>query len=103
MSPLALNIAAALAYAAGANFMKYSDGLRRLVPAALLYVCFGVGATLQAFALRHQEVGISNTIVLGVEAIAAVALSALLFREAVTISKVVAIGLVSLGIYVLRK
>jgi quaternary ammonium compound-resistance protein SugE len=103
MRPFALNLTAALAYAAGANFMKYSDGLRRVVPALLLYTCFAVGATLQAFALQHQEVGVSNTIVLGVEAIAAVALSAIFFREAVTFSKVIAIGLVSLGIYVIRK
>jgi quaternary ammonium compound-resistance protein SugE len=101
-SPLLLNLLAAFAYAAGAAFMKASDGLRHGVPAALVYVCFCGGATVQAVALRRQEIGVSNTIVLGVEAIGAVALGMVFFREAMTPSKLLAIGLVGAGVYLLR-
>ncbi|HZU84949.1 MAG TPA: hypothetical protein VE987_18590 [Polyangiaceae bacterium] len=55
-----LNVLAAVSYASGAAFMKASDGLRSWAPAVLVYVCFCGGATLQAFALRHQEIGVSN-------------------------------------------
>lgn len=101
-SPLLLNLLAAFAYAGGAVFMKASDGLRRALPAALIYVCFCGGATMQAVALRRQEIGVSNTIVLGVEAIGAVALGMIIYREAMTPSKLVAVGLVGAGVYLLR-
>ena len=101
-SPLLLNLLAASAYASGALFMKASDGLRRALPAALVYLCFCGGATMQAVALRQQEIGVSNTIVLGVEAIGAVILGMIFYREAMTPSKLVAIGLVAVGVYLLR-
>jgi multidrug transporter EmrE-like cation transporter len=99
---LLLNLLAALSYAAGATFMKASDGLRNVVPAVLVYVCFAVGATMQSIAVRHQEVGISNTVVLGVEAIGAVALGILFFHESISLTKFAAVGLVGAGVYLLR-
>lgn len=97
-----LNLFAALAYAAGVALMKASDGLRAPIPAALVYVCFCAGATMQAFALRYQELGVSNTIVLGVEAMGAVTLGMVFFHEPMSLTKVTAIGLVAAGVFILR-
>ncbi len=103
MRDLVLNLVAAVSYASGAIFMKASDGLRQPKQAALVYVAFAFGATLQALALKGQQVGVSNTIVLGVEAVAAFVMSVLFFREPVTTMKVAAIGLVGAGVYLLRR
>jgi multidrug transporter EmrE-like cation transporter len=93
---------AALMYSAGAIFMKASNGLRVTKFALLLYVCFGLGATLQAISLKTADVGSSNTVVLGIEAIGAFVLSIIVFREEVTTTKLAAIGLVGMGVALLR-
>ena len=102
MRDLAFNLIAASAYAGGAIFMKSSNGLRQPWPALMVYVCFGLGATLQAIALRRQDVSVSNTLVLGVEAIAAFVMGVAFFKEPVTASKLGAIALVGAGVYLLR-
>jgi quaternary ammonium compound-resistance protein SugE len=102
MRDFLLNLVAALSYAGGAIFMKASNGLRQPRYAVLVYVCFAFGATLQAVALQRQQVGVSNTIVLGVEAISAFAMSVILLGEPVTAMKLAAIGLVGAGVYLLR-
>lgn len=99
----ALNLAAAFLYAVGAIFMKASDGLRNVPSAVLVYACFGAGATLQAIAMRKVEVGVANTIVLGVEAIAALVLGVLFFRESLSGTKLTAIALVAGGVWLLRQ
>jgi quaternary ammonium compound-resistance protein SugE len=100
--PLLLSLVAALLYAVGALCMKASDGLQRLLPAAGLYACFVIGATFQAFALRGGDVGAGNTIVLGVEAVCSLLLGAVIFGEALTPPKLVAVALVSTGVWILR-
>ncbi len=98
----AFSLLAALLYAVGAIFMKSSDGLSHALPAAGLYACFAAGATLQALALRGLDVGSGNTIVLGVEAIAALLLGVLVFQEPVTPTKLFAVALVATGVFLLR-
>lgn len=100
---LTLNLMAALLYAVGAVLMKSSNGLRLLLPTLGIYVFFGLGATLQALALQRLEVGAGNTIVLGVEAIASLALGVWVFREEVTPVKLTAVLLVATGVYLLRQ
>jgi multidrug transporter EmrE-like cation transporter len=97
-----LNVLASLAYAVGAIFMKASDGYARPWPSFLVYVCFGVGATCQVFAMRFQDVGSGYTIVLGLEAVAAIGLGILLFREPLTLMRATGIALVLGGVVLLR-
>jgi len=101
--PFLLSLAAAMLYAVGAVCMKSSQSLRVLWPTLGIYACFGLGATLQAFALHAQDVGAGNTVVLGVEAIVSLALGVLIFREEVTMQKLAAILLVASGVYLLRR
>ena len=98
-----LNVVAALAYAAGGVMMKRSDGFRNAMPSALVFVCFALGATVQTFALKRQELGSGYVIVLGLEAIAALALGARLYREPVDATKLAAVALVIAGIVLLRR
>jgi multidrug transporter EmrE-like cation transporter len=99
---LLLNLTAALAYVLGAVFMKAAQGFDRLLPAALVFVCFSFGATLQTVAMHRQDIGASYAIVLGFEAISAFALGALFFGESVSLTRVTAVALVGLGVYLLR-
>lgn len=98
----ALNIAAALAYAFGAVFMKSSGAFARPWPSLLVYVCFGLGATLQTYAMKFQRIGSGYTIVLGIEAVAAIGLGVALFREQITLGRWIGIGLVLGGVVLLR-
>lgn len=97
-----LLITAAVSYSVGGYYMKLSEGLTRGTPTIVVLVLFGLGALLQTIAMRHTSMSITYTIVLGIEAITALLLGVFLLGEGVTLMKVAGIGLVCLGIVVLR-
>ena len=66
-----LPVAAAAAFAFGGVCMKYSEGLTRPVPSALLFVLFCAGAAAQTLAMRHAEMGATYILVLGLESVPA--------------------------------
>ena len=92
---------AALLFAVGGYFMKLSLGLTRVGPAALIFVCFGVGASLQTLAMRDEQMTVTYVIVLGLEAMAAYLIGALLLDEITTPAKLGGIALVVAGIVLL--
>ena len=94
---------AALSFAVGGYFMKLSQGLSRVGPTALVFVCFGVGAALQTLAMRDEQMTVTYVIVLGLEAMAAYLVGALLLDETTTPAKLGGIGLVVAGIMLLKK
>jgi multidrug transporter EmrE-like cation transporter len=98
-----LNLVAALAYATGGVMMKRSDGFRNLAPSVLVFGCFALGATVQTFALKRQQLGSGYVIVLGLEAVAALVLGARLYKEPLDATKLVAAALVVVGIVLLRR
>jgi small multidrug resistance pump/quaternary ammonium compound-resistance protein SugE len=94
---------AAVAFAVGGVFMKWSQGLTVLWPSVLLFVCFGAGAACQALAMRTAEMGRVYLAVLGAESILAFLLSVVLLREAATLEKVGAVALITVGILLLHR
>src|SRR5690349_15436154 len=96
-------IGASIAYAVGGLLMKQSDGVTRLMPTVGFLVLFGCGAAMQAIGMKQADMGISYVFVLGVEAIAAVLLSALFLGESYSVSRLGAIALVLIGIAWLRR
>ncbi|MGC4081139.1 MAG: SMR family transporter [Vicinamibacterales bacterium] len=102
MSLLMLTVAS-LAYAVGGLFMKQSNGLTQLAPTAAFLALFAAGASLQALGMRQAEMGVSYVFVLGIEAIAAVGLSAALLHESYSLSRLAAIALIIIGIAWLRR
>ena len=100
--PLALNIAAGICYASGGVCMKLSQGLSRPLPSLMLFACFGLGAGLQAVALRRADLGSAYILVLGLEASLAFAAGILFFHEAVTLPKLLGCALIVAGILFLR-
>ena len=97
-----LLLLASLAYAVGGLFMKQSDGATRPLPTLVFVLLFAAGAVLQAVAMRKSDMGVSYVFVLGVEAVAAVVLSAAVLHEAYTPSRLAAIALVAVGVAWLR-
>jgi multidrug transporter EmrE-like cation transporter len=97
-----LTFGAAAAFTVGGIFMKLSEGMNRLGPTLLLYLCFAAGASLQTLALRKAELGVAYVCVLGLEAVLAFLFGVLFFREAYTAVKITGIAVVVAGIVLLH-
>jgi len=93
---------AALAFSIGGYFMKLSAGLTQLRPTLLMFGFFAVGAVLQTVAMRGEQMAITYIVVLGFEAITALALSIALLNEGGSWSKFAGVALVLAGIVLLR-
>jgi quaternary ammonium compound-resistance protein SugE len=102
MKVIAFYAVAAALYVAGGTFMKYSQGLTRLLPSLALVMLFSAGALLQAWAMKHEALGPSYVVVLGLEALLAVVAGSVIFTEPVTVKIFCGVALVVLGIILLR-
>ena len=102
MKTVALYALAAALYVIGGTLMKYSRGLTRLLPTMALVAVFSAGALIQAKAMRHEALGPSYVVVLGLEALLAVVAGYLFFAEQVTAKTLSGVVLVLLGILLLR-
>jgi len=83
--------------------MKQSDGLTRLYPSLIVFLLFCAGAACQAIAMRRNEMGTIYILVLGLEAVAAFALSIFLAGEKPTTAKIAALLLIVAGIILLKR
>jgi multidrug transporter EmrE-like cation transporter len=93
---------AAAFYVVGGVLMKYSEGLTKVLPAMALVIFFSAGALMQAWAMKHEALGSSYVVVLGLEALLAVVAGSLIFAEQVNVRILSGVALVVLGICVLR-
>lgn len=95
-------IAASAAYAVGGLFMKLSDGATWPRATLAFIVLFLLGALAQARGMRTTDLSTSYILVLGLEALGAVALGTLVLHESFGPSRVAAVLLVVSGITWLR-
>lgn len=94
---------AAILFAVGGLFMKYSAGMTRVAPSIAFLVCFCAGASAQALAMRRADMGSVYIFVLGLEAVVALCLSLVVLGERVTVFKGVAVVLILAGIALLDR
>jgi multidrug transporter EmrE-like cation transporter len=100
---LLMAIGAALSFVVGGIFMQQSQGLSQILPTSLIYLCFGLGATLQTLAMQQSGgMGMTYVLVVGLEAILAVACGVLLFQEGYSLLKLLGAALITLGVIFLR-
>ena len=99
---LFIAILAAITYTIGGTFMKLSAGFTEFVPSIMVYICFLIGATLQVFLLNKAHMGISYILVLGLEALAALLISLIFFKENYSFTTMAGIFLVVMGTALLR-
>ncbi len=97
-----LAVLAALSFSVGGIFMKLSAGLTQIRPTLLVFVCFGLGAGFQTLAMRGEQMGVTYIVVLGLEAVTAFLLSIFVLNEGSSTPKLLGLGLVLLGIVLLR-
>ena len=96
-------ISAALSYTLGGYFMKHSDGFTQIAPTIAVLALFCLGASLQTFAMRQQEMTRMYIIVLGFEAICAFLFGTFLLGEVLTWQKLVGSVVVCIGVVLLRQ
>ena len=61
-------------YVLGGALMKWSQGLTQALPTLGLTALFSAGALIQARAMRDEQLGTSYVVVLGLEALLAIAM-----------------------------
>jgi multidrug transporter EmrE-like cation transporter len=94
---------ASIVYAAGGLCMKLSQGLTRPLPTVALFALFMLGASLQTLGMRRADLAVAYIVVLGLEAVAAVAISIVVLGETCSLSRLGAVALVIAGIAWLRR
>ncbi len=72
---------AAICFSLAGLFMKLSEGLTVLGPSLVMLGLVVVGAMAQTLAMRHQGMAVTYVVVVGLEVVAALAVSHLLLGE----------------------
>jgi multidrug transporter EmrE-like cation transporter len=94
---------AALAFTTGGVVMKHAAGVRHAGPVAgYVILFFALRSVLQSQAMKGKELGPIYILVLGLEAALAFGVGAMLFDEAATWRKLIAVTLIVLGIALLK-
>ncbi len=97
-----MSIGAALGFSIGGIFMKLSASFSQPLYSLLVYVCFAIGATLQILAIGKTELGGTYIAILGLEAAATLLFSIWLFSEEQSLTKLIGLGLIVVGVVLLR-
>jgi small multidrug resistance pump len=82
----------------GTVFMKLSNGLTRLVPSILIWVCYIPSFLMLSLALRKIDVSIAYAIWSGVGTATIAIIGILFFQEPLNWVKVVSLGLIIMGV-----
>jgi quaternary ammonium compound-resistance protein SugE len=82
--------------------LKYTDGLSRLAPALWTALAMAASVALLAMAMKTLPLGNAYAVWTGIGAIGTAAAGVILFGEAVTLSRLLSIGLILAGILGLR-
>ncbi len=82
----------------GTISMKYAEGFTKLIPSILVFVFYGISLAALVFVLQKMEVSIAY----GIWASSGTALIAIIgiifFKETVSITKIISISLIIIGI-----
>jgi multidrug transporter EmrE-like cation transporter len=99
---LFLSLCAAAAYTLGGICMKLSDGFNRPWPSIGVFYLFALGAAIQTIVTTKNELAVSYIVVLGLEAVLALAFGIFIFKEGVSVLKIAGFMLVIIGVGCLR-
>jgi multidrug transporter EmrE-like cation transporter len=102
MQRLLLLSAAAALYVIGGLAMKSSRSLTSLLPSLGIYAAFAAGATLQTLGMAGARMGNTYIIVLGLEAILALACANAFLSERMSMQQLAGAVLVVVGVIVLE-
>jgi multidrug transporter EmrE-like cation transporter len=97
-----LSLSAALSFTVGGIFMEWSDGLSRFWPSLAIYGLFCAGASFQTLAIKNTSMGATYVLVVGLEAMIAMALSIFILKENHSILNLGGVVLIIIGVIFLR-
>jgi len=83
---------------AGTTCMKLAEGFTRLVPSILLFAFYGASFVALTLALRKIDLGVAYAVWSGLGTAIVAIIGFTFFKEAVTVVKVVSIGLIMAGV-----
>jgi multidrug transporter EmrE-like cation transporter len=95
-------VLAAVSYSVGGYYMKLSNGFNQFGPTALVFMLFCLGAGLQTWAMRNEQMTVTYILVLGLEAVIAFGLGVFLLNESSSALKVAGTLFILVGIVLLR-
>jgi multidrug transporter EmrE-like cation transporter len=99
----AMAVAAALAFTIGGVFMKMSHGFSQPLPSLVMIALFVLGAILLTLSIEARgALGPAYLVVLGLEAIMAFALGAMLFGEHPDVGRLVGLVLLIIGMILIE-
>lgn len=82
--------------------LKYTEGFTRPIPTAFTAAMLAASMALLAWAVKSLPLGTAYAVWTGIGAVGAVALGIVLFKEPVTLPRLVCLGLIVTGILGLR-
>ena len=82
--------------------LKYSDGFSRLAPAIWTGIAMAASVVLLGVAMKHLPLGNAYAVWTGIGVVGTAVAGIILFGEAVTLSRLLSIGLILAGILGLR-
>ena len=83
---------------AGTTSLKLSQGFTKLLPSALVVVCYGVSFYLLSLTLKKINVSIAYAIWSGLGTALVTIVGILWFKEPATAVKIISIGLIIIGV-----
>lgn len=98
-----LMVAAAFTFTVGGVFMKWSQGLTQPLPTLAMVVLFVIGAALLTLSIDVRgQLGPAYLVVLGLEAVLALAFGALLFGEDASPPRLIGLALLIVGMILIE-
>lgn len=99
---IVLLLAAALSFSIAGYYMKLSEGFTSITPTVIVLGLVCLGASLQILGMRHNEMTTACIMVLGLEAVTAVLIGSLFLNEGFTLTRLIGVLIVAVGIAILR-
>ncbi|MEF8793753.1 DMT family transporter [Thiohalorhabdus sp.] len=83
---------------AGTTFLKQSEGFTRVGEVVAMFLCYGLALVGLGLAVKRIEIGIAYAVWAGVGTALIAFVGVLYFRESMTATKMLSIGLIILGV-----
>jgi quaternary ammonium compound-resistance protein SugE len=85
-----------------ATGLKYSEGFTKLVPSIFTLITMGISFYLLSLSMKVLPIGVAYTVWTGIGAVGAVVVGTLVFREPLTLMKLIFLGMIVGGILGLK-
>ncbi|WP_136799508.1 DMT family transporter [Desulfosediminicola ganghwensis] len=90
--------AAILLEVTGTYFIKLSEGFSRPLPSLCVLLFYGISFWLMSLAVRKIDLGIAYAIWSGIGITAITIIGTVIFKEPITIKKIISIGIIMIGV-----